>query len=78
MLWTSLAALAVLSSAVLADVKFTDPTGGATLDVKSPVDIEWTASDDLTTYQLWLCAGGNEEGKYVRDGCFKDGLGPGS
>ena len=61
MLWTSLAALAAFSSAVLADVEFTSPKGGAVLAVSSPVDIEWTASDDLTTYQLHLCAGGNDD-----------------
>ncbi|KAF2656866.1 hypothetical protein K491DRAFT_691536 [Lophiostoma macrostomum CBS 122681] len=70
MRWTSLAALAALQSAVLADVEFTSPKAGDTLDITSPVDIEWTDSNsgvalaDLTTYNLFLCAGGNDDGTY--------------
>ena len=56
---------------VLADVEFTQPKAGATLNGGSTVTIKWKDSgdkpeiDDLTNYEIFLCAGGNEEADYV-------------
>lgn len=62
--------LGALASTVLADVKFTTPAAGAALPAGS-LSITWADSGDspalseLTSYQLFLCAGGNEDGSYV-------------
>lgn len=56
---------------VLADVEFTQPKAGATIDGGSIVTIKWKDSgdkpeiDDLINYEIFLCAGGNEEADYV-------------
>ncbi|KAL8927568.1 MAG: hypothetical protein Q9208_002375 [Pyrenodesmia sp. 3 TL-2023] len=58
--------LATLSSFALADVQFTSPAAGATLQAGKPIKAEWkdsgdgTPLTDLKTYTLFLCAGGNE------------------
>ncbi|KAF2002264.1 hypothetical protein P154DRAFT_521089 [Amniculicola lignicola CBS 123094] len=65
-LWLPLTVFAALTSLVSADVEFTSPKAGATLTAGSTITVEWKESGDapkiadLTTYQLFLCAGGNE------------------
>jgi hypothetical protein len=72
MLWTlSLAALAALTRFVTADVEFLAPVGGANFTGGGSLAAAWKDSGekpalaDLLTYELFLCAGGNEEGTYV-------------
>jgi hypothetical protein len=63
--------LTALLPSVFADVKFTSPAGGETFSGGGSIKAAWMDSgdapsiSDLTTYQLFLCAGGNEEGTYV-------------
>lgn len=58
--------LAVVTPLVLADVKFTSPAAGASLSAENPIVVTWTESGDepplssLTTYTVYLCAGGND------------------
>ncbi len=57
--------------AVLADVRFTKPAAGASIAGGTVLQVEWEDSgdapsiSDLTTYQLFLCAGGNENPVYI-------------
>ena len=54
----------------LADVEFTSPAAGVTLTGPT-LSIKWKDSgsspaiSDLVSYQLFLCAGGNEDSNYV-------------
>ncbi|KAF1987450.1 hypothetical protein K402DRAFT_392712 [Aulographum hederae CBS 113979] len=76
--------LAACAPFVLADVKFTTPRAGASIPVGT-LAIAWAEGSaepplsDLTTYSLFLCAGGNEEGTYhdvlaiVPNGNFQQG-----
>ncbi|ORX98111.1 beta-1,6-glucan boisynthesis protein-like protein [Clohesyomyces aquaticus] len=70
MLWAPLAFLAAVTF-VSADVEFTSPKAGATLTGGTAITVEWKDSGDspaitdLTTYQLFLCAGGNEPGTFI-------------
>lgn len=67
--------LSVLLTAILpsvhADVKFTSPAGGETFPGGGSIKAAWTDSgaapsiSDLTTYQLFLCAGGNDPDTFV-------------
>jgi hypothetical protein len=56
---------------VLADVRFTKPAAGASIAGGTVLQVEWEDSgdapsiSDLTTYQLFLCAGGNENPVYI-------------
>ncbi|KAF2673132.1 hypothetical protein BT63DRAFT_147000 [Microthyrium microscopicum] len=56
---------------VLADVKFTAPVAGAVIPAGS-LQIKWTESGDLPaitkfiSYQLFLCAGGNDDGTIIQ------------
>ncbi|KAL9101003.1 MAG: hypothetical protein Q9163_003688 [Psora crenata] len=51
---------------VLADIRFTSPAAGATIAGGRTLTIEWEDSgedpplSELTTYELFLCAGGND------------------
>lgn len=60
---------------IFADVKFITPEAGATIEAGSTLTIEWEESDEsppldaLLSYQLFLCAGGNEDGSYVCSSC---------
>ena len=71
MLWAPLALLSTLTPFVNADVKFTSPSAGATVTGGSAITIEWTDSGDspaitdLASYELFLCAGGNDATSYV-------------
>jgi hypothetical protein len=62
--------LATLVPCVFADVKFTSPAAGATVSGPT-ISIEWEESGnppkiaDLASYQLFLCAGGNDKSSYV-------------
>ncbi|KAF2455163.1 hypothetical protein BDY21DRAFT_387237 [Lineolata rhizophorae] len=64
--------LLLLPRRAAADVKFTKPEAGATLRGGGALTVQWEDSgdapaiDDLTTYQLFLCAGGNEEGSFIQ------------
>ena len=55
----------LLGRRALGDVEFTKPAGGASLTGGTTIQIEWKDSgnapsiSDLTSYQLFLCAGGN-------------------
>jgi hypothetical protein len=66
--------LSALLPPVLADIKFTSPAGGETFTGGGSIQVKWTDSgdapslSDLSTYQLLLCAGGNEETAIV---CFR-------
>ena len=65
-LWAPLAALAALAPLVSADVEFTAPKAGATLDAGTTITVQWQESKteplitDFLTYQLFLCWGGND------------------
>ena len=56
---------------VVADVKFTSPAAGASV-TGSTIAIEWQDSGtsppitDLLSYQIFLCAGGNDASQLVR------------
>lgn len=62
----------LLAPLATADVEFTKPTAGQKLTGGGSITVEWKDSgdapslSDLTTYTLTLCAGGNEEGQFVR------------
>ena len=66
-----LALLAAITPFALADIEFTSPTAGAKLTGGGSISIEWQDSgsapsiSDLTTYQLFLCAGGNDDTTFV-------------
>ncbi len=63
--------LAALPLCVFADVRITSPEAGGTIRAGTSLTIEWEDSgetpplDTLLSYQLFLCAGGNEAGSYV-------------
>jgi hypothetical protein len=66
--------LATLVPFVSADVKFTSPAAGATVTGPT-ISISWEESgtsphiSDLASYQLFLCAGGNDASNYVNLTC---------
>ena len=72
MILRSLWLLANLVPYVFADVQFTTPEAGSTVKAGGALSIEWKDSgetpplDTLLSYQLFLCAGGNKDGSYVR------------
>ena len=63
--------LATLLPAVFADVQFTSPAAGATIAAGKPITVGWkdsgdgVALTDLSTYTLFLCAGGNDAASFV-------------
>lgn len=67
LLWAPWALLAALAPFAAADVEFTWPEAGEKATGGSGVEIKWKDSGDkpaladLTTYQLWLCAGSNDK-----------------
>jgi Ser-Thr-rich glycosyl-phosphatidyl-inositol-anchored membrane family len=67
-----LSLLATLIPYAFADVQFTAPAPGTTIKAGGALTIEWKDSGDappldtLLSYQLFLCAGGNKDGSYVR------------
>jgi hypothetical protein len=62
--------LATLVPSVFADVKFTSPAAGDTVTLPT-ISISWEDSgasppiSALASYQLFLCAGGNDVSNYV-------------
>jgi hypothetical protein len=64
--------LATVVPYVVADVQFITPEAGGTVKAAA-LTIEWKDSgeappiESLLSYQLFLCAGGNEDGAYVRN-----------
>lgn len=72
MLLKLLTLLAALAPYVFADVEFTSPSAGATVAGGRTLTIEWKDSgdeppiSDLTSYELFLCAGGNDVDNFVR------------
>lgn len=67
-----LALLAAITPFALADVEFTSPAAGAKLTGGGSINIAWKDSgsapsiSDLTTYQLFLCAGGNDDTTFIQ------------
>jgi len=67
-----LALLAAITPFALADIEFTSPAAGAKLTGGGSINIEWKESgnspsiSDLTTYQLFLCAGGNDDTTFIQ------------
>ena len=63
--------LAAAAPFVSADVEFTSPAAGATVSGGSTINVQWKDSgtgpavSSLQTYQLFLCAGGNDEASFV-------------
>ncbi len=72
MLIRLLTLLAAVAPYALADIEFTSPSAGATLQGGSVIKVQWKDSgtsppiSDLQGYQLFLCAGGNEDTSFVR------------
>lgn len=66
-----LPALAALTSVVRANVRFITPEPGDEIIGGGAITIEWEddgetpSIDDLTTYTLFLCAGGNAPNSFV-------------
>lgn len=79
MLWAPLALFATLAPLVSADIQFTSPAAGTTLTGGSALVIEWKDSGespalaDLTTYELFLFAGGNEDAEMVSNRLLRIG-----
>ncbi|OCL14200.1 beta-1,6-glucan boisynthesis protein-like protein [Glonium stellatum] len=67
-----LALLAAITPFAIADIEFTTPTAGAKLTGGGSINIAWKDSgnapsiSDLMTYQLFLCAGGNDDGTFIQ------------
>jgi len=67
-----LSLLATVFQFASADVQFTSPAAGATLPGGGAITITWQDSgsapsiSDLSTYQLFLCAGGNAAGTFIQ------------
>ena len=72
MLLQLLTLLAVVAPYAIADVEFTSPSAGQTLQGGSTIKVAWKDSgtappiSDLQSYQLFLCAGGNDANSIVR------------
>ena len=83
MLFRLLLLLAAVAPYTLADVEFTAPSAGATETGGSTLDVEWKESGkgpaitSFSTYQLFLCAGGNDADSFVspQNACTQNRLG---
>jgi hypothetical protein len=66
-----LAALVAIVPFASAGITFKSPKAGATLTAGTAIQVEWTESGDgpkltdMTTYTLFLMAGGNKAGEFV-------------
>ncbi|KAL9603468.1 MAG: hypothetical protein Q9219_001155 [cf. Caloplaca sp. 3 TL-2023] len=64
--------LATLAPYACADIQFTSPAAGGTLQAGKPITAKWkdsgdgTALADLKTYTLFLCAGGNDADNFIQ------------
>ena len=71
MLIRSLTLLLASAPLVFGDVKFTIPAAGASIAGGGTISVGWTDSGtapsitDLSSYQLFLCAGGNDPTNFV-------------
>ena len=74
MLFRLLVLLAAVAPHAFADVQFTSPSAGATSTGGQLLQIAWKDSgssppiSQLQSYQLFLCAGGNDAGSFVSIG----------
>ena len=74
MIFRLLALLAAVAPYAFADVEFTSPSAGASAVGGELLQIAWKESGiappitQLQSYQLFLCAGGNDDGSFVRVG----------
>lgn len=74
MLFQLLVLLASVAPYAFADVQFTSPSAGTSAAAGQLLQIAWKESgtappiSELQSYQLFLCAGGNEAGSFVRIG----------
>jgi hypothetical protein len=65
------ALLGALAPLAAADITFTSPKAGASLAGGTSITVEWKDSGeapaiaDLKSYQIFLCAGGNEDATIV-------------
>jgi len=72
MLLSCLLLLAASAPFAFADVEFTTPAAGATLTAGGTIAVAWKDSgdapsiSDLSTYQLFLCAGGNDDDNFIQ------------
>ena len=80
MLLSILSLLAWSIPLAIADVRFLTPNAGSTAEGGGALQVSWEDSgsdpalSDLTTYQLFLCAGGNDEASIVQlSGIVLDG-----
>ncbi|KAL8682305.1 MAG: hypothetical protein Q9224_005670 [Gallowayella concinna] len=64
--------VATILQVTVADIQFTSPAAGTTLTAGKPITAKWkdsgdgTALTDLTTYTLFLCAGGNDVASIIQ------------
>ncbi|KAI9815556.1 MAG: hypothetical protein M1827_002690 [Pycnora praestabilis] len=64
--------LAALAPLAVADVEFTTPAAGASVAGGTTISVAWKDSgsapsvSDLTSYQLFLCAGGNDASNFIQ------------
>ncbi len=71
MLFRLLLLLAAVAPYTFADVEFTAPSAGATEAGGATLDVQWKESGtgppitSFSTYQLFLCAGGNDASSFV-------------
>lgn len=76
MLFRLLVLLAAVAPYAFADVEFTSPAAGATAVGGQLLQISWKDSgtappiSELQSFQLFLCAGGNDAGSFVRIDCL--------
>lgn len=74
MLFRLLTLLAAVAPHAFADVEFTSPSAGATAVGGQLLQIAWKDSGtsppitELQSFQLFLCAGGNDADSFVRIG----------
>ena len=72
MIFRLLALIAAVAPYAFADVEFTSPSAGASAVGGQLLQIAWKESGtsppitQLQSYQLFLCAGGNDAGSFVR------------
>lgn len=79
-LLASLVLCATFAALAQAGIEFTKPKAGDTLTAGTALGVQWQEGgdgpslSDLTTYELFLCAGGNDAGTFVSQGRACKGL----
>jgi hypothetical protein len=72
MLLTKTLLLVLISAFATADIRFLTPASGSSVHGDGALSVSWEASgtaptmDDLISYQLFLCAGGNDDATIVQ------------